>query len=208
MDRLLHDFGLPCHGNELKGGFMKKNYILYLIAALIFFPYLIYSIIVVFPNNQWHGFGVDSSQIVYIGKPDRIDRFENCVACDPIPLPHYRTYYFTVQENDTILVSNATRIDLYSLSGTQIDTFPDKNSSTYNELQWTKKFQAPDGDTYRVKSLLGFRIILRNNKEIVYQTPMGEYMLYILGIFSILIIALSVVFMLTSLYPENNVKGT
>ena len=58
---------------------MKKTRILYfyVLSLYVLFPLLLYSILVTMPNSVWHGFGVDSSQRVYIGKKDQIDCYIN-----------------------------------------------------------------------------------------------------------------------------------
>ena len=169
---------------------MKKEYILYLFlfASIVIFPFLLYSMIVIMPNSAWHGFGVDASQRVYVGKYDKILCYENCEIVSSFSIPKYKTYYFTVHEDDTILVCNSTDIDLYSLTGDLIGTYEKNGSSKYHELQWKKVVEAPNGDIYSVKNTLGFRTILKNGEEVVYRTPIHEYFLFLLTIVSLFLV--------------------
>lgn len=173
---------------------MKKEYILYLFlfTCIFLFPFLLYSIIVVMPNSTWHGFGVDSSERIYVGKYDEIICYKDGEILSSFSIPKYKNYYFTVQDDDTICVCNTTDIDIYNLSGDLIDTH-EENTSMYTTLQWKKSTQTPNGDTYRVKNILGFRTILKNEQKIVYQTPIHEFVLFLLTIISVIaVIGLSI----------------
>lgn len=168
--------------------------------AIIFFllcisgPLLIYSIISIFPNTEWHGFGVDSSGRVYIGKQSEILVYSDRECVQEIKIPKYKAYYFTVRDNDTILIASALEVDTYDLTGNLLDTIPDPGLDKYYELKGVLTIQHPSGDAYKVRNVFGFRTITKNSETIVYQTPIGDVLLTVLAILSfITVIALALV---------------
>ena len=161
-----------------------KAYILLILSFIIFLPLLLYSILCIFPKTTWHGFGVDSNGRIYTGQAGKITVHLNQKTIDTIPIPDYRTYYFTVQEEDTVLIADATEVDIYDLSGNLLDSYKDPGPSKYNELQWTKTIHTSSGDTYRLRSFLGFHTIMKNGETIVYRTSTSDYLLFLLAIFS------------------------
>ena len=168
---------------------MKKyELFVYIVCLCILLPLLLYSLIVIAPNNQWHGFGVDSNGYVYIGKKDKIVQYHdnNQIGC--IPIPSYRTYSFTLQHNDTILIADSSKVNIFDLSGNHLYSYQDPGPSKYSELQWLRKINTVSGDTYRLRSILGFHTITKNGDVIVYHTSMNDYALSLLAILSFVII--------------------
>ena len=161
-----------------------KTYILFVLAFTILPPFLLYSILCIFPKMTWHGFGVDSNGRIYTGQTGKITVHMNQQPVDTISIPKYRTYYFTVQEEDTVLIADATEVDIYDLSGNLLDSYKDPGPSKYNELQWTKTIHTSSGDTYRLRSFLGFHTVIKNSETIVYRTSTSDYLLFLLAIFS------------------------
>ena len=168
--------------------------------AIIFFllcisgPLLIYSIISIFPNTEWHGFGVDSSGQVYVGKHGEILVYSDRECVQEIKIPKYKAYYFTVRDNDTILIAYTSNVDIYDLEGNLLDTVSDSGLDKYHELQGMRTIQHLSGDVYKVRNVFGVRTITKNSATIVYQTPIGDVLLTVLAILSfITVIALALV---------------
>ena len=183
-----------------------KAYILLMLAFIIFLPLLLYSILCIFPKTTWHGFGVDSNGRIYTGQAGKITVHLNQKTIDTIPIPDYRTYFFTVQEDDTVLIADATEVDIYDLSGNLLDSYKYPGPSKYNELQWTKTIHTSSGDTYRLRSFLGFHTIMKNSETIVYRTSTSDYLLFLLAILSFLVILGTVATMLV--YSSSTAQKT
>ena len=175
---------------------MKKGLpIIAFVSSVFCLPFFLYSIICIFPMMQWHGFGVDTRGQVYTGQVGKIQVYANRELVNEIPIPKYKTYYFTVQENDTILIADASDVDVYDLSGILLDTYSDPGPDKYNELQWMRTVHNSSGDIYKQKWFFGIRTITKNNETIVYRTPTSNYLLYILSIISFITILITAIVM-------------
>ena len=171
---------------------MKKSALIMLaIAVLICLPFFIYSVICILPNMEWRGFGVDSSGHIYIGKAGKILVQVDREVVNEITIPKYRTYFFTVLNNDTILIADASDIDIYDLSGNLLDSYPDPGPEKYNQLQWTRTIHHPSGDIYRVRNFFGIRTITKNSETVVYRTPIVDFLLCMLAMLSFVVILVS-----------------
>lgn len=98
-----------------------------------------------------------------------------------------RAYLFTVQADDTILLSTSTDVYVLDLNGEVISRQPDEGTKTFNSLQWKRKFTAADGDVYYKQWNFGRTRIDRvgnTGKYTVYIMPVGEYILKLLVIFA------------------------
>ena len=171
---------------------MKKinpAFLFILLCALV--PFTIYSFICVFPDMEWHGYGVNSSGQVYVGKHGEILVYLDRECVQEIKIPKYKAYYLTVEDNDTILIASTLEVNTYDLTGNLLDTIPDPGLDKYYELEGVLTIQHPSGDAYKVRNVFGFRTITKNSETIVYQTPIGGVLLTVLAILSfITVIAL------------------
>lgn len=135
----------------------------------------------------YSGFGVDDSGVLYVGKESGIEKYKDGKMIGIISPQTSRGYAFTIQGDDTILLSTASTVYTLDLSGNVLDEWEDKNTSTFNKLQFIKKFTTKDGHKYVMKSHFGRTIICCNN-EIIYQMPLLDYIVKILW-FSCFLIA-------------------
>ena len=135
----------------------------------------------------YSGFGVDDSGVLYVGKDSGIEKYKDGKMIGIISPQTSRGYAFTIQGDDTILLSTASTVYTLDLSGNVLDEWEDKNTSTFNKLQFIKKFTTKDGHKYVMKSHFGRTIICCNN-EIIYQMPLLDYIVKILW-FSCFLIA-------------------
>ena len=171
---------------------MKKSALIMLaIAVLICLPFFIYSVICILPNMEWRGFGVDSGGQVYTGQSGKLLVHADRELVNEITIPKYRTYFFTVLNNDTILIADASDIDIYDLSGKLLDSYPDPGPDKYNQLQWTRTIHHPSGDIYRVRNFFGIRTITKNSETVVYRTPIIDFLLCMLAMLSFVAILVS-----------------
>jgi len=129
------------------------------VLAIIIFSGLLFYIVRGAADSQWYGFGVDSIGRVYIGKPMQIDVYQDGVFLSSIEIPKSRTYYFTVQEDDTILLSTSVDAYIFDFSGRELSCKPDKRCSIYNRLQWLREVETGNGEHFYFRESFGRRII-------------------------------------------------
>ena len=127
----------------------------------------------------YSGFGVDSAGILYIGKDDVIEKYENNKLLGTISPQTSRGYAFTLQEDDTILLSTASNVYKLDLAGKVLDKWEDEGTSTFNKLQYIRKFKAKDGREYLMKLQLG-RTVICSGDDVIYKMPMLDYIVRIL----------------------------
>lgn len=153
---------------------------------------------------NYSGFGVDDSGVLYVGKDSGIEKYKDGKMIGIISPQTSRGYAFTIQGDDTILLSTASTVYTLDLSGNVLDEWEDKDTSTFNKLQFIKKFTTKDGHKYVMKSHFGRTIICCNN-EIIYQMPLLDYIVKILW-FSCFFIAFIFAIMLVKQYLNRH-KG-
>ncbi len=127
----------------------------------------------------YSGFGVDSSGVLYVGKESVIEKYKDGKMIGTISPQTTRGYAFTIQKDDTILLSTASMVYKLDNSGNILDEWEDEGTSTFNDLQFIRKFTAKDGRKYVMKSLFG-RTVIYCNDEIIYQMPLLDYIVKIL----------------------------
>ena len=137
---------------------------------------------------EWHGFGVDSGGQVYTGQPGKLLVHADRELVNEITIPKYRTYFFTILDNDTILIADASDIDIYDLSGNLLESYPDPGPDKYNELQRTRTLQHSSGDVYKARNFFAVHIITKNGETVVYRTPVIDILLYLLAMLSFVVI--------------------
>lgn len=125
------------------------------------------------------GFGVDSSGILYLGTDTEIKKIYNGETVASISPQTSRGYMFTVQKDDTILLSTGSYVYVTDLSGNVINEKEDPYTRTFNELQSTKnKFIASDNREYVMRSRFGRKIIYSGD-EVIYKMPLADYIVKI-----------------------------
>ncbi len=127
----------------------------------------------------YSGFGVDSLGVLYVGKENTIEKYKDGKMIGKISPQTSRGYAFTIQEDDTILLSTASIVYKIDHSGKILDEWEDEDTSTFNDVQFIRKFIAKDGRKYVMKSLLGRTVIYCNN-DIIYKMPLLDYIVKIL----------------------------
>lgn len=124
---------------------------------------------------NWNGFGIDSEERVYIGNNSKIDVYQNGGYIGSISLPPYRTYSFTIQGNDTILLSNSLDVYNYDLSGAELSSRPDDQCTLYNQFKQKSSHVSIKGVRYMRKNFLLRYSVIKEDGTIVYQMPLFDY---------------------------------
>ncbi|MBQ3548111.1 MAG: hypothetical protein IJA44_06535 [Clostridia bacterium] len=127
----------------------------------------------------YSGFGVDSAGVLYVGKEGVIEKYDGDKMVGTISPQTSRGYAFTVKEDDTILLSTADMVYTLDLSGKVLDKWEDEGTSTFNDLQFIRKFIAKDGCQYTMKLHFG-RTIICSGEDVIYKMPMLDYIVRIL----------------------------
>lgn len=170
----------------------KKMLIIYLISV---FPIAVTCVALIMSGTVsifYSGFAIDSSGVIYIGKDDKIEKYFDAKMIGSISPKTSRGYAFTIQKDDTILLSTASSIYTLDLSGNVIDKQEDVGTKTFNELQKAKKiFITQDNKNFVMGSQMG-RTIICSDQDIVYQMPMLDYIVKT-AFFSVILSALVVV---------------
>lgn len=126
----------------------------------------------------YSGFAVDSSGIIYIGKDSKIEKYYNGKVIGVLNPKTSRGYAFTIQNDDTILLSTASYVYVLDLDGNQLDKWEDIDTKTFDKLQYMREYIAKDGHKYKMKSQFG-RTFIYKGDEIVYRMPLPDYLVKI-----------------------------
>lgn len=117
------------------------------------------------------GFAVDHEERLYIGLGNEIRVYENGQIVRTISPQTSRAYRFTIQEDQTILLSTSTKVYTMDLEGNVLSCKEDPGADTYNQISYRRrKFVSQKGDVYRSVGILGWTGIVKNGEQIVYQT--------------------------------------
>ena len=128
-----------------------------------------------------NGYGIDSSGNVYLGKDTKIEKYYNGAYVGTINPRTSRGYAFTVQSDDTLLLSTASTVYIMDLDGNILSQTDDVGTKIYNKLQSEKKeFFASDGSRYIQYSSFGRTIIAHEEGDIVYKMPLLDYVVKLL----------------------------
>lgn len=129
------------------------------------------------------GFGVDSSGKLYIGKESKIEVYENRELLYSIEPMTSRGYEFTVQKDDTLLLSTASVVYTLDLHGNVLSQTEDVGTHTFNELQHKRTFVTSSGDNYVLRFNWGRTkiVCIHNDTTItVYEMPGFDYVIKLL----------------------------
>lgn len=126
-----------------------------------------------------NNFAVDASGKLYVGKKYSIEVYENGDLIKTINPLSSRTYAFTIQNDNTILLSTSSIEYLLDLKGNIISSKEDVGSSTYNKIKKNNSFVSTSGKTYELKSCFGKYSIVCDN-IIVYEMPKFDYIIKLL----------------------------
>ena len=163
----------------------KKILILLLI---IVFPVFMVSILLTITGaitTSYSGFAVDSYERIYVGTESEIEVYDKGLLLKTISPKTSRGYAFTIQEDNTILLSTSTTVYVMDLDGNVINEYDDVGTKTFNMLQREKKtYVAENGSTYYLKNKMGRIEIVNDNNDVLYKMPILDYIIKLLLFFS------------------------
>lgn len=126
------------------------------------------------------GFAVDKNDRIYVGEQTEISVYENGTLIRTINPQTSRAFAFTI-EDDQILLSATTTVYTMDLDGNILDAREDPGANTYNQLQYNKrKYVSHNGDTYKLKSQIGWTRIVKNDTQTVYRISLLSFLVKIL----------------------------
>ena len=131
-----------------------------------------------------HCFAVDNQGLIYVGLENEIQVYDKNQHIRSISPQTSRGFMFTINKDNTILLSTADTVFSMDLDGNILSSHPDPGADTYNQIQYRKNhFTTQKGDTYKIVSSLGWSRIVKNGATVVYQISsisfITKMMLYI-----------------------------
>jgi hypothetical protein len=126
-----------------------------------------------------YSFAVDSSGKLYVGKDSKIEVYDNQSLIKSIFPMTTKGYLFTVESDDSILLSDASTVYIMDLNGVVLSQNEDQFSETYSKLSSGKNmFVSWNGEKYLKRSNWG-RVeiihIAENTSTIIYKMPILDY---------------------------------
>jgi hypothetical protein len=127
-------------------------------------------------------FALDSNGNLYVGKLLKIEVFKDDSLLRTIsPMP--RDYRFTIDQNDSIVLSDGSNIYVMDLTGDVLSQREDQFSEIYSELKNKKTFVSKSGERYLKRNSWG-RVeivnVVNNNEVAIYKMPLLDYIVLIL----------------------------
>lgn len=139
-------------------------------------------------NSVWYGWGVDTHGRGYVGKATEILVYQNGEHVNSIDVPKCRTYYFTVNEDDNIILSTSLTVYVMDLEGELISSKADEGCSVYNKLQWLPDNVKKNGEIFRLRKTWGRRVIEADGGEIIYSSSVSDVVVFMVA--TVVILAL------------------
>ncbi len=172
-----------------------------LLAGLIWIPFWIVMSGTV--CIEWHGFGVDSTGAVYVGKTEEIAIYVEGQHVDAIDVPRFRSYRMTV-ENDTIVIATSQYVYLYDVEGTELSCTKDQGGSIHSGMKDNMTcYRAVDGTQYVATTALRHQII-RDDGAIVYEMHWWDCFVKVWFIISIISFATTIIIQVSDSRTEKH----
>lgn len=130
------------------------------------------------------GFAVDGNERLYVGNAKEISVFDAGIQVSSISPQTSRSYAFTITEEETILLSTSTKVYTMDLNGNILHYEEDPGADMYNQLSYGKKtFTTASGNTYKLRNILGWWVITKNGREVVWSMGLFSYMILVIVTF-------------------------
>ena len=165
------------------------------IFVILLFPIMLFSFMLISSgkvSTSYNNFAIDSYDRIYIGKRNAIEVYEDGELVKTINPFSSRTYAFTIQNNDTLLLSTSTVEYVLDLDGNIISSREDNGTNTYNKIKNNKEFITENGKSYKLENHLG-RYSIVCDGVIVYQMPDFDYVVKLLCNLSYLVFCACVI---------------
>lgn len=93
------------------------------------------------------------------------------------------------------------------MEGNEIAVEDDRTTSKFNEVYRNRKiFQTDDGTTYRLKNILGYYYISKDNGNIIYKMPIFDYVIKLLSFANFISFFVFIPFLLSNVVYITGVK--
>lgn len=161
---------------------ISKYKVIILILIVFLFPTMLLSFMLISSgkvSTSWNNFAIDSNERLYIGKRNSIEVYEDGKLVKTINPLSSRTYAFTIQNDDTLLLSTSTVEYVLDLDGNIISSKEDNGTNTYNKIKNNREFITENGKSYKLENHLG-RYSLVCDGVVVYQMPDFDYVVKLL----------------------------
>lgn len=187
---------------------MKKFVVLCLSFNVLILNLAIFLSALGYAHFYFNGFSVDSKNCLYIGKDSIIEVYKNNSLLKTINPPTSRSYVFSIQNDDTIILSTSSVVYIMDLDGNIINSYEDTYTKTYNSLKKkTNKFTTKDGEQYSIKHRFSRLEIVNSNNTIVYQMPLLDFVVRIVFVVSFLSLWILVPILIYRIKSEQKQKN-
>lgn len=133
---------------------------------------------------SFHGFGIDSADRLYIGTGHKISVYEGKTEINTITTGTSRGFYFTIQRDDTILLSTSTHVYILDLQGSLIKEITQDIERTHGRIKDGRfRFQTASGDLYIASRPFG-RLTIHQGDDVVFKMPLLDYVTMLLTFIS------------------------
>ena len=163
---------------------MKKEYKFLAFVCIPYFWVVMSCLMLIFSGVATpfiSGFAVDKSNRLYVGTQNEIRVYADGLLVDTIDSKTSRTYVFTINEDEKIILSTSTDIYTMDLDGNVLDNQTDPGADMYNQITYRKReFLSHNGDEYKLVGTLGWTRIIKNGKETVYRISLLSFVVKVL----------------------------
>lgn len=129
-----------------------------------------------FGSFSFHGFGVDSSGKLYVGRMQQIEVYQSGEHIDTLTIPPQRGWTISVAEDDTIVVADGTYVHTLSLDGAVISQENDIQSKITNQQEGIRQIEGNDGNHYELIGKM-FWPMVKKNGVIIYTAPFVDMLI-------------------------------
>ena len=148
-------------------------------------------------NFTFCGFALDSNDLLYIGKSNKIDVYDNGKYVNTV-FEYDGGYFFTIQDEKLYIAASRDVIAVRDLTGKLIEIIDDSAHIEAKRLEKQKNVFLKDDAEYRATNTMGYYKITKlsnGESEVIFRKPLIDY---ICGVI-LLLSALSVpVFLITT----------
>ena len=154
--------------------YFKVALVFLVIFSILLFPFFLVLTTGIIDMFYIHGFGVDSSELVYLGTANgKIAVYMGNNQVDAFNAPTTRSYQITVADDQILCATGGTNYRM-DLNGNTLQVIDDPTSSEYSALQFKRSCTAENGNCYRLQKFWGrTRIVCDegNQNRTVYEMP-------------------------------------
>lgn len=141
---------------------------------IIFLLCFVLTAISIIKNDKIIGFAIDGEGKIYVGKNSIIEVYNKGKIENVIKSVTNRGYTFTIRD-EKIVIFTGTKLYYLDFNGNVID-YEDFTGIVTKELRnWGKTFEDSTGNNFQLKKSFGRLQILKNDNEIIFQEPLGNY---------------------------------